>query len=126
MKILNGRKYLEDIGDLYQGVGVSTQNGLERAIYKGTVCGASCTEIEGGVLVGSIVEGVDGDGTEYHKVLFPFFLEHFWDVVQKVEDEASSIWDNTHGCEQCPKDSDSEYHIIDPNCPNCKGQGAII
>jgi hypothetical protein len=94
MKIEKGlKKIVEDMYDLYQCLGVSTQKGLEKAIYKGTTCGASCTEIEGGVLVGSIVEGVDGDGTEYHKLLFPFSLGDFWEVVQNVEDEATEIWE---------------------------------
>ena len=78
--------------ELYKGVGVENQGSLEKVIYKSTSCGSSCRKIEGGVLVGSIVEGIDSDGTEYYKLLFPFELDTFWDKLQEVEDEADILF----------------------------------
>ena len=112
--------------DLYFAVGVKTQATLENAICKGTNCGASCVKKDEGLLIGSIVEGVDGDGTEYHQLNFPFEMPTFWDTVQAVEDEAKEIWDATHGCDDCPENPDTGYHFIDPNCESCKGEGVVI
>ena len=112
--------------ELYKAVGVEDQNGLDRAVYKGTNCGASCQKVEHGVMIGSIVEGVDGDGTEYHTLTFPFTMKKFWETLQAVEDEADLIWHQTHGCPQCPEDPESGMHIIDPECPNCHGNGVIL
>jgi len=117
---------IETYEQLYIAVGVKSQGGLEKAIYKGTNCGASCVKKDEGLFIGSIVEGVDGDGTEYHSLHFPFEMAKFWNTVQAVEDEADKIWHETHGCKECPEDPESGMHIIDPECPNCNGEGAII
>ena len=67
--------------ELYKGVGSENQIGLENMIYKSTSYGISCTKIEGGILIGSIIEGLN------HKLLFPFELDTFWDKIQEVENE---------------------------------------
>ena len=111
--------------ELYASVFVKDHAGLERRVYKGTTCGASCQKIDGGIMVGSIVEGVDGDGTEYHKLLFPFTKDQMWDTLQKVEEEASEIWNLTHGCEECPE-GPYGYNMIAPDCPHCNGKGKVL
>ena len=114
--------------ELFEAVGVKDKEGLARAIYKGTCCGASCRPLHSrdGVVVGSIVEGVDGDGTEYYDLHFPFEVQKFWDTVHAVEVEAKEIWDSTHGCNDCPEDPETGYHFIDPSCETCKGEGVIL
>lgn len=79
--------------ELYASVGVANARSLEKAIYKGTSCGAACRSLDtnDGVIIGSIVEGVDGDGTQYYELRFPFDIETFWDIVQAVENEANEI-----------------------------------
>jgi len=101
---------IDNYDELYQAIGVSSQEGLEKAIYKGTKCGARCSKLEckTGVLIGSIVEGVDGDGTEYHKLFFPFDEEKFWAVVQAVDDEADEIW-NEFEAEQQILEQEHEF-----------------
>ena len=78
--------------ELYKILGVKDHHSFEKAIYRGTSCGASCQKIEGGIKVGSIVEGMDGDGTQYHNLTFPFETKEFWDKLQEVEDEAEMLW----------------------------------
>ena len=114
--------------ELYKAVGVKDKAGLAKAIYKGTDCGASCQPLfsRDGVVIGSIVEGVDGDGTHYFDLRFPFTMDKFWEIVQAVEDEAKDIWDQTHGCSECPFNEETGYHTINPDCPVCKGEGAIL
>ena len=99
---------------------------MEKYISKHTNCGASIQKIENGVKIGSIVEGVDGDGTEYHDLTFPFDTEDFWDKMNEVELEAAQIWNETHGCEECPEGEIEGYNRIAPDCPNCNGQGVIL
>ena len=85
--------------ELYKAVGCQNHHGsLEKVIFKGTNCGASCQKLkdEDGVLLGSIVEGVDGDGTEYFPLKFPFEMKTFWDTLEEVERQAKEIWDETH------------------------------
>jgi hypothetical protein len=84
---------IKNYEELYASVGVKNAAALEKAIYKGTSCGAACRSLKtnDGVIIGSIVEGVDGDGTEYHELRFPFDIEDFWDIVQLVEEEADAI-----------------------------------
>lgn len=81
---------------------------------------------------GSIVEGVDY-GTEEHYLKWPFTKEVFWETVEAVDDEANSIWEETHGCEHCWSGEPnmefiSKYDMrpIDKNCPHCKGEGIML
>jgi len=78
-----------------------------------------------GIGVGSIVEGVD-QCTAVHELAFPFTMKKFWKAVAAVDEEAQQIWNDTHGCDDCPEDPETGYHIIDPKCPTCKGEGQIL
>jgi len=71
-----------------------------RAIYKGTNCGASLQKIDNGVKIGSIVEGVDGDGTEYFDFTFPFDTEDFWASMTEVERQAAVLWNEQEEIEE--------------------------
>lgn len=93
--------------ELFVEVGVTSFPALDKAIYKGTSCGATVQKIEGGIRIGSIVEGVDGDGTEYHELKYPFEITTFWNTVQAVEDEAEEIWNEA----QAEQDDSTEIHL---------------
>lgn len=108
-----------------RGLGETDFKQAIKSTYKYTDCGAWLREVEGGIQVGSIVEGVD-QGTESHTLLFPFDIKEYWDALQKVEDEASRIWDETHGCEQCGDENEFGYIPVNPDCPNCEGAGIVI
>ena len=111
-----------------RGFGEKDIRMVSRNTFKYTNCGAFCFQEEDGVVVGSIVEGVDY-GTENHKLTYPFKLEDFWAVLKKVEEEADQIWNETHGCEDCfdgePFKKDWDCRPIDTECKSCKGKGAI-
>ena len=91
------------------------------------------------MLVGSIVEGVDygtdnieidakqsdEDPAEYRK--------RFYAALSEVEQEAESIWNDTHGCESCEAhwvgegiDLDGEMIPVWFGCPDCQGSGVCI
>jgi hypothetical protein len=85
--------------------------------------------------VSSIVEGVDEEvEPEY---LYPeAFLDHgeddtasfvaaLDDLIGRVDEAASEIWDRTHGCDDCGPD-DGWGRPINPDCPTCHGSGAIL
>lgn len=135
---------------------------ISRRVYKYTDCGAWLAPIQSevwdpqhghlparhpdgalvGVAVGSIVEGVDDASTEVHDLPFPFAEKAFWAALQAVEDEASSLWKQTHGCATCCAHWKAEGWTTDEfgnefegddgctpiwdECPDCGGSGAII
>ena len=63
----------------------------ERHIYKGTNCGAALLKIDGGVKIGSIVEGTSAE-TQYYEFFFPFKMQEFWETMTEIEKEAVAIW----------------------------------
>ena len=115
----------------------NTIGAVSKAIFKGTNCGAWVATTGDAIQVGSTVEGAD-EGTEVHDLTYPFSKDDFWKAVQAVEDEAESIWKNTHGCEKCwPEGTCDEWgnewspgevgaKPTDPNCPECKGEGIVL
>lgn len=78
-----------------------------RAIYKGTNCGVSLQKIDNGVKIGSIVEGVDGDGTEYFDFVFPFNMNKFWETLTEVERQAAAIWNEAQAEMECSPDGEN-------------------
>lgn len=102
---------IHNIYELANGMGISTETDgarekdqheilrrIDRAVYKGTDCGAwvqagagDTPPVVNRVRVGSIVEGADTE-CQTHTLEFPFSLEDFWNTVQAVEDEAEEIW----------------------------------
>lgn len=79
-----------------------------------------------GIRIGSIVEGVDY-GTASHTVLFPMSDDDLSVTLTMVNTEAISIWNATHGCEDCHDGMELDGAIpIDIDCKTCKGEGQII
>lgn len=88
------------------------------------------------MLVGSIVEGVD-HGTDDIEIDVKQldeepeeFRKRFDAALDDVEEQAESIWNDTHGCETCAKhlgiDLDAEMSPIWTDCPDCDGCGVSI
>lgn len=91
------------------------------------------------LLVGSIVEGCDY-GTDNIEVVAnqveedPSDYRTRFDVALiEVEEQANSIWNDTHGCESCEAhwvgegiDLDGEMIPVWFECPDCRGQGVSI
>jgi hypothetical protein len=104
----------------------SARGTLRKCLYKYTSCGAFIEFLDDGVVIGSIVEGVDW-GTDNHTLHYPFTNTEFWEAVESVEEEASQIWDETHGCEDCGDENPETGNIhVRPDCPTCGGHGIVI
>lgn len=80
---------------------------------------------QGGVVIGSIVEGCDFDA-DSEELMYPFTEKRFWEAVGDVESSASYIWQQTHGCEDCGVEGEWGHPAINPECKTCHGDGAII
>ena len=120
------RPQIHDLGQLCEAVGVEQFHELEKAVFKGTTCGAYVVSEAGQVVVGSIVEGVDY-GTENHILVYPFTLSDFWSALEEVELEAEEIWNATHGCDDCGEEDPWTLATpINPECKTCKGRGVVI
>jgi len=104
---------------------------VQRSVYRYTACGAYCEFDfeEGTVILGSIVEGVDW-GTDNHELVWPFTRDDWNRALDEVEDEAKSIWHDTHGCPECARLLGIEYvpgqTVICLECGECDGQGEIV
>lgn len=84
----------------------------------------------------SIVEGVEQTTQTWHTVVEPIhgdpchIRESFMKNAEIVEEEAQTIWNETHGCCTCAKqfgiNLDEELSPVWNECPDCGGQGVII
>ena len=83
--INNFDEFLEE-----RGFDEKDEDDVQRSTFKYTNCGAFFAKEDWGVVVGSIVEGCD-EGTETHKLTYPFKIKKFWDALGKVEKELSLI-----------------------------------
>jgi hypothetical protein len=86
-----------------------TEASMTNRVYKGTNCGAFLKFIDGGIVLGSVVEGVDY-GTENYELIFPFTTEEFWTALIEIEREAKQIWNDTHGCDFCSGPCNCGYY----------------
>lgn len=100
--------------------GEETMAEVSRNVYKYTDCGAWITFWDDCIDIGSIVEGCDY-GTDTYTLTYPFEIKEFWDALKAVEDEADSIWESTHGCEDCGLNG-----AINLECKTCEGEGVIL
>ena len=74
---------------------------------------------------GSIVEGIDAEIMP-ETVALPCSSEALDRAVRCVEDAAQSLWNDTHGCDDCGEERDSGYRSINPDCAACDGEGTIL
>jgi len=92
------------------------------------------------ISVSSIVEGVDYDTDtvviEFSQDDTPESIrKKFDDAIEEVNDQANSIWNDTHGCDTCRKhwiaegikDGETEFGCpVWTDCPDCEGVGTVI
>jgi hypothetical protein len=109
---------------------------LKKWAFKYTSCGAYVQFESDGVVVGSIVEGVEGS-TPPIRLRWPFTVEQYTAALDKTEKCAQEIWDRTHGCPGCdglvwgadkpiPDEWECGATQVNPDCPDCNGQGIVI
>ena len=125
---------------------------MNRSLYRYTVCGAYLgLRLWGGefvwshdkrlptirpgdvqsIGVGTIVEGTDAAPEMEWLDLLTYaededasrLIADFDAAVQRIEDAAQDIWNETHGCDECVKHGGT---AVDPNCPSCGGEGVAI
>lgn len=73
---------------------------IDRAIYKGTACGAWVRFDEKGIMVGTIVEGSDAEfskridltGIDTDEAGEKLLAERFWAALQEAEDFSDEVW----------------------------------
>jgi hypothetical protein len=63
---------------------------VQKAIFKGTACGASIRFFDDRIEVSSIVEGSDAT-TSIHKLNYPFEYKALWERLDRVEEEVDEI-----------------------------------
>lgn len=80
---------------------------------------------KGGVRIGSIVEGADAC-TQTRELFFPFSEQAWQDALEGVEKEADWIWRETHGCDACGIEGEFGGNAINPECPECHGEGVVL
>lgn len=102
----------------------STEQALSKMLHRNTICGAWLTFTEDGIALGSIVEGALQD-TDTHRLSWPFSIKAFRRAIKSIEDEASKIWNSTHGCPDCYPNGNDEPTPINPSCESCAGEGAV-
>lgn len=74
---------------------------------------------------GSIVEGVDAEVMP-EEVVLPCVPSDLDRAVKAVEDAAKSLWNETHGCDNCSAENDTGYRSINHACTACHGEGTIL
>ena len=75
--------------------------------------------------VSPYVEGVDIDPIAV-KLKLPIQETTLVRVFKDIQLEADTLWDETHGCEDCGPADCSGYTAINPDCKTCGGGGTII
>ncbi len=86
------------------------------------------------ISVSSIVEGVDAEVEATYIDCDPYggddpeiISKDYWNAVEYTNERANEIWNETHGCETC---TDGESRPgdtpVNPDCPNCGGNGIVI
>jgi hypothetical protein len=88
------------------------------------------------MMVGSIVEGVDQCTQDFVLEVQQLdeepedYYKRFYAALDEVEQEAASIWNDTHGCETCAKhfgiDLDAELSPVWAECPDCESSGRFV
>lgn len=89
----------DDIGIEYKDIKEAEQR-IDRAVYKGTDCGAWVKFDEQGIVVGSIVEGSDAEfseridlkGIDMSEEGSAELCKRFWDTLDKINVLACDRW----------------------------------
>jgi hypothetical protein len=98
---------------------------IQHRLYKDTDCGVCFWSDGRSVRVSGYCEGVDG-GCPSHELKFPFDSEAFDGIVKEADLDGCSLWDDTHGCEDCGPESEMGYRPVNEACPICEGCGTIL
>jgi len=128
--------------DLAEHVGADVREGdtpeaviarIRNRVYKDTSCGCSVAFIPGSNGEGVFQVFVQGycEGTDSlfppHGITFPCATERWDKCVTDADADGQEAWNETHGCEGCGDvDPETGWRHVNPECPNCGGQGVIL
>lgn len=100
---------------------------VARYVYKNTESGVSCrVTVDDGVIITGYCEGDVGDCPTY-KIGWGFTDAAFDEIVARADDDACSLWEETHGCSACGTwTNDQGLRRVNPKCPECQGGGRIL
>lgn len=95
----------ESCGLEFKGPISELERRIDRAVYKGTDCGAWVLFDEKGIVVGSIVEGSDAEfseridltGIDISDAGAEILTQRFWNTVEKINDLACDAWEEANG-----------------------------
>ena len=82
---------MNDLAELWGLPRDTPKHRLDKALFKGTTCGAWFVFEETHLLLGSIVEGADIDCTT-HKLKLPTTSDDVENALSQIEEEADQIW----------------------------------
>ena len=94
----------EGIGLPFEGKLSDIVSKIQRAVYKGTECGAWVQFDEKGIMVGSIVEGSDAEfskridlsGVDISDEGSTLLNERFWAALDEIDDLACAEWEEAN------------------------------
>ena len=94
----------ESCGLEFKGSISELERRIDRAVYKGTDCGAWVLFDEKGIVVGSIVEGSDAEfseridltGIDISDKGAELLTQRFWDTVEKINGLACDAWEEAN------------------------------
>lgn len=105
-------KIYNNITDFANHIGVEVKH-LERAIYKGTECGAWINWDDEKLTIGSIVEGSDAEFSKTFK--FPVSSDEIDNWINELEDLCEEAW-----CEANENHAYLQQNGDDVVCSNCR------
>jgi hypothetical protein len=94
----------ESCGLEFKGPISELERKIDRAVYKGTDCGAWVRFDERGIVVGSIVEGSDAEfseridltGVDISDEGAKILAERFWNTIEKINGLACDAWEEAN------------------------------
>lgn len=121
--IKNLRELAEHVGaGKTEGTDKEIAASIARRLYKDTESGICFhAPAEGDrVVVSGYCEGVDAECPPY-EIMFPIDSDEFDSTVETADADACSMWNDTHGCEDCGLDG-----AVNPECETCDGDGIVL
>jgi hypothetical protein len=131
------------------GIPGANPKDIDRAIYKGTACGAWVRFDADGIKVGTIVEGSDAEfskridltGVDMSDKGEKLLCERFWAAVQEAEDFSDEVWAelgqkeykpmDDEDADYCPETKDHKHNLENPTIQAADGystsaEGGIV
>lgn len=97
--VSSGDDLITSAGDIAKLYGCKDESGLERALFKYTDCGMCADWDNDKITLVGYVEGCDAEHP-HETLYFPFTLEKFREVRNRLEEEADEMWHEWNDSEE--------------------------